>query len=83
VKESPLSLHILGLEARISSDESPPALHKPVLTITYLLYIRLPLFIDTGFHSQLSEVVDDLNEFIKEHDGKYMTLVLVPNLFSF
>jgi hypothetical protein len=47
---------------------------KLVLIATYLLYFRLPLFIDTDSHSQLLEMISSLNEFIKKYKWKGLGL---------
>ena len=56
---------------------------KLVLTITYLLYFRLLLFIDTGFIPELPGVINSLNKFIKEHEQKIHDFGLGINLFNF
>jgi hypothetical protein len=56
---------------------------KLVLTATYLLYIRLPLFIDTDPYSQLPDAIKSLKEFVTKHKDKLHSFGLDPRAFGF
>jgi hypothetical protein len=56
---------------------------KLIFTITYLIYFRLPLFIDTGSHLQLPGVISSLNEFVEEYKEKLAFLVFIPQTVQF